>query len=282
MGHGWPQSFAVSIMRRVRLDLEREHARILRQRPDKLFDQQAIRAKARPGDIAVDNTDPVFLTVASKAQRAPDEAQTAPLSAVCREREGQQIQSRCGRLECDYVRGCNARPQATPRVDENGTTGVEAEGSTSSAQGRFSRNPTIMTLLCFQLKPMLGLQMCRAIPAGRPGSRNKVTHFGGKGSVSAVSKRVHSEIKSKSKSVTSAPAPRLRLFGPPPLLEGEDAAAYDELLARICAAVKPVDIIDEMFIADVVSLEWEVLRWRRLKSSLIRARGLKALEGFLA
>jgi hypothetical protein len=35
---------------------------------------------------------------------------------------------------------------------------------------------------------------------------------------------------------------------------GEDAAAYDQLLARICAAVKPVDIIDETFIADVVSL----------------------------
>ena len=66
-----------------------------------------------------------------------------------------------------------------------------------------------------------------------------------------------------------------------PLLEGEDAAAYDQLLARICAAVKPVDVIDEMFIADVVSLEWEVLRWRRLKWSLIRARGLKALEDFL-
>jgi hypothetical protein len=83
MGHGWPQGFAVSIMRRVRRDLEREHARILRQPLDKLFDEEAIRAKARPGDIAVDNTDPVFLTIASKAQRAPDEGQTAPLSAVC-------------------------------------------------------------------------------------------------------------------------------------------------------------------------------------------------------
>jgi len=83
MGHGWPQAFAVSIMRRVRLDLEREHARILRQRPDKLFDQQVILARACPGAIAVDNTDPVFLTVASKEQRAPDEGQTAPLSAVC-------------------------------------------------------------------------------------------------------------------------------------------------------------------------------------------------------
>jgi hypothetical protein len=84
MGHGWPQGFAVSIMRRVRLDLEREHARILRQDPDKLFDQEAIRAAARPGDIAADNTDPVYLTLASKAQRPPDEIQAAPFSAVCR------------------------------------------------------------------------------------------------------------------------------------------------------------------------------------------------------
>jgi hypothetical protein len=79
----WPQGFAVSIMRRVRLDLEREHARILQQCPGKLFDQQAIRSRARPGDIAVDNTDPVFLTIASKEKRAADEGQTAPLSALC-------------------------------------------------------------------------------------------------------------------------------------------------------------------------------------------------------
>ena len=92
--------------------------------------------------------------------------------------------------------------------------------------------------------------------------------------------------KSTSKTEIAAPsvpgrAQRLALFGPPLLIEGEDAAAYDELLARFCAAVKPVDIIDEMFIADVVSLEWEVLRCRRLKLSLIRARGLEALRRFL-
>jgi hypothetical protein len=88
--------------------------------------------------------------------------------------------------------------------------------------------------------------------------------------------------KSKSKSATSAPAPPFRLFGQPQVLEGEDAAAYDELLARMCAAVKPADIIDEMFIAEVVALEWEVLRLRRLKWRLIRAHALEALEGFLA
>jgi hypothetical protein len=83
MNHGWPQSFAVSIMRRVRLDLEGEHARILREDPDKLFDWEAIREKARPGDIAVDNTNPVFLTLGSTAEGAADEGKTVPLAAVC-------------------------------------------------------------------------------------------------------------------------------------------------------------------------------------------------------
>src|SRR6266487_2569142 len=96
-------------------------------------------------------------------------------------------------------------------------------------------------------------------------------------------KRVRSDrkAKSKSKSMTPAPARRFRLFGQPNILEGEDAAAYDELLARICDAIKPVDTIEEMFVADVVSLEWEVLRWRRLKWTLVQATGLKALEHLL-
>jgi hypothetical protein len=72
-----------------------------------------------------------------------------------------------------------------------------------------------------------------------------------------------------------------RLFGPPLVIEGEDAASYDELFGRVCAAVKPADVIDEIFVADLVGLEWEVLRRRRLKSSLIRARGLNALKHFL-
>jgi hypothetical protein len=90
----------------------------------------------------------------------------------------------------------------------------------------------------------------------------------------------------KSKTEIAAPSvpgrvQRLALFGPPILLEGEDAAAYDQLFARICSAVKPVDIIEEIFVTDLMSLEWEVLRWRRLKSSLIQARGRKVLQNFL-
>jgi hypothetical protein len=101
-----------------------------------------------------------------------------------------------------------------------------------------------------------------------------------------VSKRadLHPKANSKTGSQTStlATVQPLALFGSPVLLAGEDDAAYHELLTRIRTAINPVDIIDEMFIADVVSLEWEVLRWRRSKSSLMQTRGLEALEQFLS
>lgn len=43
------------------------------------------------------------------------------------------------------------------------------------------------------------------------------------------------------------------IFGRPPVLEGEDMAAYDELCGRLYAAVKPADVIDEMYLDDIVS-----------------------------
>ena len=98
----------------------------------------------------------------------------------------------------------------------------------------------------------------------------------------------HADLHPKANSKTGAKTSPLTtvkplaLFGSPVLLAGEDDAAYHELLSRIRTAINPVDIIDEMFIADVVSLEWEVLRWRRLKSSLMQTRGLEALEQFLS
>ena len=87
----------------------------------------------------------------------------------------------------------------------------------------------------------------------------------------------------KTRSMTSAPArvQRFALFDPPPLLEGEDAALYDDLVDRMCAAVEPVDIIDELYVADAVSLEWEIMRWRRLKFSLLQTSVYDKLEGFL-
>jgi hypothetical protein len=96
-----------------------------------------------------------------------------------------------------------------------------------------------------------------------------------------------SNSRSKAKSKNKVSIPRYRpnrpsLFGPPPLLVGEDAAAYDELRAAISATVEPIDTVEKMFVADVVFLEWDVLRWRRLKSSLIRGYQVEALKEFLS
>ena len=84
-----------------------------------------------------------------------------------------------------------------------------------------------------------------------------------------------------SKKSTSKAISRHSLFGPPPVLDGEDPAAYDELFGRVSAAVKPIDVIDEMLIDDVVLLQLETLRRRRFISALIQARGHEALEDFL-
>jgi hypothetical protein len=68
---------------------------------------------------------------------------------------------------------------------------------------------------------------------------------------------------------SSSKARGLRLFGAPPLLAGEDAAGYDELLARISSAVKPSDVIEEIWVRDIVDLTWEIFRWRRLKTGIL-------------
>ena len=70
------------------------------------------------------------------------------------------------------------------------------------------------------------------------------------------------------------------LFGPPPILRGEEAA-YEELIERVYAAIRPADVIDEMLIADAVASEWEFLRWSRLKFSLVQTCAAHGLEGFL-
>jgi hypothetical protein len=81
----------------------------------------------------------------------------------------------------------------------------------------------------------------------------------------------------KPKRRTPELTPRLALFGPPPLIQGEDAAAYDELLLRVSTAVKPVDILEDIWVRDIVDLVWEVFRLRRLKANLMTASAYRAL-----
>jgi hypothetical protein len=68
--HGWPQSFAVGVLRRVRPQLEKQHARILKHSPKILFNDKVIQQNSRPGALYVDNTDPVFLIIVSRQESA--------------------------------------------------------------------------------------------------------------------------------------------------------------------------------------------------------------------
>lgn len=66
----------------------------------------------------------------------------------------------------------------------------------------------------------------------------------------------------------------ISIFGPPPLVDGEDEEAYDTLFTQVSSAVNPADIVEEIYVRDVVDLTWELLRWRRIKISLV-AEGMR-------
>ncbi len=72
------------------------------------------------------------------------------------------------------------------------------------------------------------------------------------------------------------------LLGPPPVLEGEDASAYEALKFRIFSAVKPEDAIEQMWVRDVLDLLWETTRLRRLKAELMHAAAHEGLKRLLS
>jgi hypothetical protein len=71
---------------------------------------------------------------------------------------------------------------------------------------------------------------------------------------------------------------RFTKFGNPELIYGENRADYDALLSSICGAVKPADFIEEMLVNDIVYLQWEILRLRRLKTSYMKLVAADPLE----
>lgn len=89
------------------------------------------------------------------------------------------------------------------------------------------------------------------------------------------------------RSKNSVPATRAKkpvrafVYGPAPILEGENSKAYDELLASISGAVNPSDSIEDIWVNDVASMTWEILRYRRYKAALIKAAVPEALEAVI-
>ena len=59
------------------------------------------------------------------------------------------------------------------------------------------------------------------------------------------------------------------LFGPAPLIRGEDRVAYDECHKRIFAAAKCQDFLMEIVANDIVNLTWDSIRYRRAKAEFL-------------
>jgi hypothetical protein len=74
---------------------------------------------------------------------------------------------------------------------------------------------------------------------------------------------------------------KLSLFGPPPLVAGEDSVGYDQLLERVSGAVRPGDIFEEIWVRDLVDNTWEIFRLRRARKALIANGVPDALESAL-
>jgi hypothetical protein len=71
-------------LRHIRRTLEREHSRILKQDPAALFNAKTIVASARPDEISVDNTDPVFLTLVTGNASYADGIDDKTSAKICR------------------------------------------------------------------------------------------------------------------------------------------------------------------------------------------------------
>ena len=82
--HGLPQAAVVKVMRHVRRPLEAAHAQSLKKDPAELFDWQEILAQAKPGMMAVDNTDPIFLALVRLTDSSVGDRTSGGDAAVCR------------------------------------------------------------------------------------------------------------------------------------------------------------------------------------------------------
>jgi hypothetical protein len=71
------------------------------------------------------------------------------------------------------------------------------------------------------------------------------------------------------------------LFGKPPLLSGEDRTAYEGLLTRVSAAIRPEDGIVWLLMKELVDLSWDIHRWRSIRANVINMTQKDALVNIL-
>jgi hypothetical protein len=68
----------------------------------------------------------------------------------------------------------------------------------------------------------------------------------------------------------------------PIFLPGEDKGLYFRMLDRVMDAISPTDIIEALWVRDIVDLWWDAIRYRRLKASFLDFRASNNLEQSLS
>ena len=76
----------------------------------------------------------------------------------------------------------------------------------------------------------------------------------------------------KAKPPAALPLPNvtdLSFFGAPPLIPGEVASDYQQLLTAVIKVMKLVDVLESIWTRDIVDLQWDIIRFRRIKADII-------------
>jgi hypothetical protein len=87
-----------------------------------------------------------------------------------------------------------------------------------------------------------------------------------------MTRRTSRRRSDKSKASVALTAPRvtdLSFLGAPPLIPGESARDYEKLASAVTNIMKPADIMETMWTRDIVDLQWDIKRFRRIKADLI-------------
>jgi hypothetical protein len=71
------------------------------------------------------------------------------------------------------------------------------------------------------------------------------------------------------------------LFAKRPLALGESEQDYDDFLRKVSLTVQPGDIIETLWVKDIVDLRWETMRLRRLQASLLMSAARIILANLL-
>lgn len=74
----------------------------------------------------------------------------------------------------------------------------------------------------------------------------------------------------------------LDFLGRAPLTLADDTSAYDTLLARLFASVRPSDPLEEIWVRELGDHVWEAVRVRRLKAALMTACADQGVSDVLA